>query len=75
MSYNNKSEWRNWIEEAISKEHINYYEYKDFYNFREIGTGGFGKVYCAQWKNSRIFALKTLNDATAEKFVYEVITL
>ncbi|POG75315.1 kinase-like domain-containing protein [Rhizophagus irregularis DAOM 181602=DAOM 197198] len=37
----NKNEWINWIEEAIHKEHIKYYEYKEFNNFQEIGTGGF----------------------------------
>ncbi|GBC24960.2 kinase-like domain-containing protein [Rhizophagus irregularis DAOM 181602=DAOM 197198] len=40
----NKNEWINWIEEAVDKEHIKYYEYKEFSNFQEIGTGGFGKV-------------------------------
>jgi hypothetical protein len=39
----NKNEWIKWIEEAIDKEHIKYYEYKEFNNFQEIGTGGFGK--------------------------------
>ncbi|CAB4427441.1 unnamed protein product [Rhizophagus irregularis] len=32
----NKNEWINWIEEAIDKEHIKYYEYKEFSNFQEI---------------------------------------
>ncbi|CAB4388151.1 unnamed protein product [Rhizophagus irregularis] len=41
----NKNEWINWIEEAIDKEHIKYYEYKEFGNFQEIGAGSFGKVY------------------------------
>ncbi|CAB4438032.1 unnamed protein product [Rhizophagus irregularis] len=41
----NTNEWINWIEEAIDKEHLNYYEYKQFNNFREIGFGNFGKVY------------------------------
>ncbi|GET04732.1 kinase-like domain-containing protein [Rhizophagus clarus] len=40
----NKTEWINWIEEAIDKEHIKYFEYNEFNNFQEIGTGGFGKV-------------------------------
>ncbi|GES83715.1 kinase-like domain-containing protein [Rhizophagus clarus] len=67
MSYNN-----NWIVNAIKNEHINHYEYKDFYNVREIGSGGFGKVYRANWKNSHILALKSHNDSTAEKFVNEL---
>ncbi|GBC27069.2 kinase-like domain-containing protein [Rhizophagus irregularis DAOM 181602=DAOM 197198] len=69
MSYN----WNNWIEEAILNEHINCYEYKDFYNLEGIGTGGFGKVYRANWKNSHnIYALKSLKDSEAKKFVDEL---
>ncbi|GBB93565.1 hypothetical protein RclHR1_21990003 [Rhizophagus clarus] len=67
------SEWINWIEEAISKKHIKYYDYKNFSNFEVIGSGAFGKVYRAKWKNSRkILALKSLKNATAEKIVYEL---
>ncbi|GBB84618.1 hypothetical protein RclHR1_01120006 [Rhizophagus clarus] len=47
------NEWLKWIEEAISKKHIKYYEYQHFKNIQEIGTDyGFGKVYRAKWKNS-----------------------
>ncbi|EXX58133.1 uncharacterized protein OCT59_019287 [Rhizophagus irregularis] len=56
---NQPNEWVTWIEEAIYKEHINYYEYKDFHDIQEIGSGGFSKVYRAYWKNTdRCFALK-----------------
>ncbi|CAB4495533.1 unnamed protein product [Rhizophagus irregularis] len=56
----NKNEWIKWIEEAIDEEHIKYYEYKEFNNFQEIGTGGFGKVYRANWKNlEKCFAVKS----------------
>ncbi|GBC06365.1 hypothetical protein RclHR1_00680009 [Rhizophagus clarus] len=73
MSYNNKSVGKNWIAEAISNEHINHYEFKDFDNVTRIGSGGFGEVYRANWKNPHnIFALKSLNDSTIEKFVYEL---
>jgi hypothetical protein len=78
MSYNNRytTKWNNWIEEAIFNEHINCYEYKDFYNFEEIGSGAFGKVYRANWKDSHnIYALKSLKDSEAKKFVDEVITI
>ena len=74
----NSNEWINWIEEAISKKHIKYYEYENFYDIKEIGCGGFGKVYRANWKNShRYFALKSifnLNHITIEEIVSEVIT-
>ena len=48
MSYNiemkdteNTNEWINWIEEAIDKEHLKYYEYKQLSNFQQISVGGF----------------------------------
>ncbi|CAB4495536.1 unnamed protein product [Rhizophagus irregularis] len=47
----NKNEWIKWIEEAIDKEHIKYYEYKEFNNFQEIGTGGFEII--RELKNQR----------------------
>ncbi|UZO18143.1 uncharacterized protein OCT59_009463 [Rhizophagus irregularis] len=72
----NKNEWINWIEEAIDKEHIKYYEYKEFNKFQEIGTGSSGKVYCANWKNSKkCFALKSfssLNNVTVKEIVHEL---
>ncbi|CAB4488371.1 unnamed protein product [Rhizophagus irregularis] len=35
----NTNEWINWIEEAIDKEHLNYYEYNQFTDIQEIGAG------------------------------------
>jgi serine/threonine protein kinase len=56
----NTNEWINWIEEAIDKECLNYYEYNQFNNIQEIGTGDFGKVYRASLNNlEKFFALKT----------------
>src|SRR6266516_7748291 len=86
MSYNtemqnteNTDEWINWIEEAINKEHINYYEYNQFSNFQQIGAGSFGKVYRANWKNlEKYFALKSffnLDNVTMKEIVREVIFL
>jgi hypothetical protein len=73
----NKNEWINWIEEAIDKKYIKYYECKEFSNFQEIGIGGFGKVHRANWKNSgKCFALKSffsLNNVTVKEIVCEVI--
>jgi len=68
------SKWNNWIEEAVSKKHIKHYEYKHFKNIHEIGIGGFGKVSCANWKNShQYFALKSLNFAVNEVAIDELI--
>jgi serine/threonine protein kinase len=73
----NPNEWINWIEEAIEKKYLRYYEYKNFNNIKEIGSGGFGKVYRAKWKNVEdgYFALKSFfnfNNAVKE-IVREVI--
>jgi hypothetical protein len=65
-----------WIEEAITKRHIKYYEYEHFSNIEEIGMGGFGKVYRANWKNSEQYlALKSffnLDNVTIKELSHEV---
>ncbi|RIA91620.1 kinase-like domain-containing protein [Glomus cerebriforme] len=72
----NTNEGVNWIEEAIAKEHIKFFKYKDFYNVREIGSGGFAKVFRANWKNSvQYFALKyflNLNNITVKELIREL---
>jgi serine/threonine protein kinase len=56
---NDSNDWNKWIEEAISSKLIKYYEYSQFHNFQEIGSGSFGKVYCANWKSShKRYAIK-----------------
>jgi hypothetical protein len=70
------NEWINWIEEAIDKEHLRYYEYNQFSNIQQIDTGAFGKVYRANWKNFEHLALKSfniLNNITLKEIVCEVI--
>jgi serine/threonine protein kinase len=73
----NTNEWINWLEEAIAKEYLKYYEYKNFSNIQEIGSGGFGKVYRANWKNfENYLVLKSffnLSNATVKEIVHEVI--
>src|ERR1044072_2239271 len=75
----NSNEWIKWIEEAISKRLIKYYEFEYFNNIQEIGFGGFGRVYRANWKDPyKYFALKsfhTFNNATAKEIVHEVIII
>ena len=72
----NSNEWINWIEEAISKKLIRYYEYEHFHSIQEIGSGGFGKVYRANWKNlDKYLALKSFfnySNAMAKEIVQEV---
>ncbi|GES93951.1 kinase-like domain-containing protein [Rhizophagus clarus] len=73
---NNSNYWNEWIEDAISKKLIKYYEYKDFFNIQEIGSGGFAKVYRANWKKSHIrYAIKTflkIDNATIKAIVREI---
>ncbi|GBB86412.1 hypothetical protein RclHR1_12850005 [Rhizophagus clarus] len=58
-----ENEWINWVEEAIVNKHIKYYESQHFNNIKEIGKGGFSKVYCARWKTSeKYFALKAFRN-------------
>jgi hypothetical protein len=70
------NEWINWIEEAVAKNYFKYYDYKKFNNIQEIGFGSFGKVYRANWKNSRNYlALKSFynyNSITIKEIVNEV---
>ncbi len=56
---------------------MKYHEYNHFGNLQEIGTGGFGKVYCANWKNSgQRFALNyfflNLDNVIVKELVHEV---
>src|SRR5688572_5032334 len=73
----NTNEWINWLEEAIAKEYLKYYEYKNFSNIQKIGSGTFGIVYRANWKNfENYLALKSffnLNNVTVKEIVREVI--
>ena len=66
-----------WIEEAIDKKYIKYYEFENFKNIQEIGSGAFGKVFRANWKHFQHYlALKSffnLNNITMKEIVREVI--
>ncbi|EXX63568.1 uncharacterized protein OCT59_024031 [Rhizophagus irregularis] len=72
----NTNEWVNWIEEAVDKEHLKFYKYEEFNKIQCIGTGSFGNVYRANWKNSeKLFALKSffsLNNITMKEIVREL---
>ncbi|EXX63133.1 uncharacterized protein OCT59_023769 [Rhizophagus irregularis] len=70
---NNESDW---IEEAITKEYLRYYEYKNFSEVKKIGGGGFGKVYRARWKNTeQYFALKSFKNSNSEDPKQNEITI
>ena len=71
----NSNEWINWIEVAIAEEYLKYYEYENFSNIKEIGSGGFGKVFRANWKNSEQYLdLKSFKNLdNVKEIVREVI--
>ncbi|CAB4438287.1 unnamed protein product [Rhizophagus irregularis] len=73
---NNARSTNYWVEEAISKKIIKYYEYENFNNIEEIGIGNFGRVFRANCKNSQNYlALKSFfnfNKFTLEKIVCEL---
>ncbi|CAB5379062.1 unnamed protein product [Rhizophagus irregularis] len=65
------------IEKVIKKEHLNYYDYKKFSHIEQIGIGGFGKVYRANWKNGleQRLALKSfyyLNNDILKEIIHEI---
>ncbi|RIA90640.1 hypothetical protein C1645_823087 [Glomus cerebriforme] len=48
-----------WLEESIANEYLNYYNYSEFNNIEPIGSGSYGSVVHANWKNiDSFFALK-----------------
>ncbi len=64
------------IEGVISKKNIKHYEYQHFSDFRKIGSGAFGIVFRANWKNSgQYFALKSffnVDNVAIRELVHEV---
>ncbi|RGB34272.1 kinase-like domain-containing protein [Rhizophagus diaphanus] len=66
-----------WLEKSIANEYFNYYEYSEFNNLSPIGSGSYGIVVRANWKNTEnLFALKTFNlDKTTLKEVINEIKL
>src|ERR1051325_9907255 len=71
-----QNKWVSWLEGAIAEDYIQYYDYNHFSNRQEIGSGGFGKVYRVNWKNTKDVELKSFfnfNKNTARKIVREVI--
>ncbi|RIA83960.1 kinase-like domain-containing protein [Glomus cerebriforme] len=77
MSNNKSEDAIDWLEKSIANENLNYYKYSEFKNIELIGSGSYGSVVRANWKNSDIFfALKTFNsDKTTLKEVVDEIKL
>ncbi|CAB4385491.1 unnamed protein product [Rhizophagus irregularis] len=76
QSKENTNEYINWIKEALTKEYFKYYEFENFKNIQEIGSGEFGKVYRANWKNlEHYLTLKSFfnpNNITIKEIVNEL---
>ncbi|RIB24547.1 kinase-like domain-containing protein [Gigaspora rosea] len=67
---------KEWLEKAISEDHINYIEYNKFTDPVVIGIGGFGKVFKCEWKDGELtVALKCLKVDTSidEKIIKDFI--
>jgi hypothetical protein len=68
-----------WLERSISEENIIHYEYSEFKDLKPIGSGSFGSVVRANWRNTEIiFALKSFNNddkTTLKEVVNEVYNL
>ena len=49
-------------------------QYSDFYELKEIGSGGYGSVYTAKYKGEQTVVLKRFKsfDETPELFISEV---
>lgn len=73
---NESNVYLDWLERSISEENIAYYKYSEFKDLILIGSGSFGSVYRANWRNiDNIYALKTFNNdkTTLKEVVNEVL--
>ncbi|GBC03724.1 hypothetical protein RclHR1_05290012 [Rhizophagus clarus] len=66
--------YNEWLEKLIINKHINYYEYSEFKNIQPIGSGSYGIINRANWKNfDHFFALKSFsNKLTLEDIIEEL---
>ncbi|KAF0444674.1 kinase-like protein [Gigaspora margarita] len=63
---NEESITEDWLEKAISVQHINYIEHDKFTNSIVVGEGAFGKVFKCEWKDCELtVALKCLKVDTS----------
>ena len=60
-----------------NNKYAEYMQYSDFYELKEIGSGGYGTVYTAEYKGEEITVTVVLKrfksfDETPELFISEV---
>ena len=52
-----------WLKNSIVNKYLNYYDYSEFNNIQLLGSGAYGNVVRANWKNTdTILALKSFNN-------------
>ncbi|RIA92875.1 hypothetical protein C1645_820066 [Glomus cerebriforme] len=66
----------NWIENAISKNYLKYYDYTKFTNQEEISSGSSGKIFLTRRKDSdTVMVLKDSYNLTIKEIVNELTLL
>ena len=62
-----------WIENAISKNYVNYYDDSEFTNMKEINNGSVGSIFRANWKGTdTLLVIKSSYKLTVKEIVNEV---
>ncbi|UZO21744.1 uncharacterized protein OCT59_014129 [Rhizophagus irregularis] len=70
------NDYNDWLKNSIKDEYLSYYEHSNFKITKSIGSGHFGKVLCANLKNTdTIFALKSFNTEFSLKDIVNEIKL
>src|SRR5437764_14129836 len=71
---NDYSEYVDWLERAVTENHIKYYNYSDFTNMKEINNGSVGNIYQANWKGTdTLLVVKSSYKLSIEEIVNEVL--
>ncbi|CAB4431282.1 unnamed protein product [Rhizophagus irregularis] len=62
---------KEWIEEKITNGSIPYFEYDEFSEITEIGSGKFGQVFKASTANMKLVALKVIINKSSKEEINE----
>ena len=70
---NDYSEYVDWLERAVTENHIKYYNYSDFTHMKEINNGSVGSIFRAKWKGTdTLLVIKSSYKLTVKEIVNEV---
>ncbi|CAG8748555.1 6438_t:CDS:2, partial [Acaulospora morrowiae] len=65
-------EYQEWLDNALINNEIRRYDFGDFGDFQEIGSGAYGTVYSAKLiPENRIVALKSIT--VCPRFTFELL--